>query len=90
MIQINLNIKNPFSDRFKNIRCWAGSTPFENKFWELQLYKSSDILLLELHITHRQDHAGVRFGLAFLGFNVEFNLHDSRHWNHQTVSWEKY
>ncbi len=90
MIYLQFNIRNPWIDRFVNIRCWTGNTFIKNKFWELQIYKSSDIFDLFIRLTHRQDHAGIYLGLGIFGFNAEFQIYDCRHWNKNTNSWENY
>lgn len=87
MINLQANIRIPGCDRFENIFCWHGSTIFQNKFWELQCYKSADILDIFLRITHRQDHAGLHIGLGLFGFNLEFQIYDNRHWDKETNSW---
>jgi hypothetical protein len=90
MINLQLNIRNPWSNRFQNIKCWHGRTPIKNKYWELQIYKSSDVLDLNINITHRQSHAGIRIGFGILGFNTEFQIYDNRHWSDKLQSWEFY
>ncbi len=90
MIYLQFNIRNPWSDRFENIKCWHGSTFIKNKFWELQLYKSSDIVDFFARVTHRQDHAGFHLGLGIFGINLEFQLYDSRHWDNEKNQWQDY
>jgi hypothetical protein len=88
MINLQFNIRVPGSDRFRNIVCWSGSTPFKNKFWEVQCYKSADIIDLFLRITAKQDHAGIHAGIGFIGFNIEIQIYDSRHWDKEIKSWK--
>jgi hypothetical protein len=88
MINFNFNIRNPWSSKWKNYRCFHGSTPFEYKFWELQFYRSSDVLDFALQVTARQSHSGIRFCLGLFSFNVEFQFYDNRHWNHELEQWE--
>lgn len=90
MISLQINIRVPGSDRFKNIGCWHGITFFKHKFWELQIYQSADILDLFFRFTRKQDHAGIHLGLGLVGFNAEFQIYDHRHWNKDTSDWEKY
>jgi len=80
MLKFNFNIRIPGSDRFRNIRTWHGSTPVVYKFWELQIYYSADVVDLHVEITARQSHSGLRLCLGLFGFNIDFNLYDSRHW----------
>lgn len=88
MLLLQFNIKNPFSDRWSLVNSWAGITPFKNKFWEIQINKSSDIVAFELKFTTRQDHAGLFVMTALFGFELMFNLYDSRHWNYIDKKWE--
>lgn len=90
MISIQFNLRVPGSNRFRNIRCWHGTTPFAHKFWEVQIYKSADILDIFLRVLHKQDHAGIQTGLGLLGFNIEFQIYDNRHWNDETQRWQEY
>lgn len=82
MINFRLSLTNPFTDRFENLYCTAGGTPFKNKFWEVQLMKSDDIVAVDLRITTRCDHAGIDLWLGLFGYAVNFNFYDNRHWNH--------
>jgi len=90
MINIQFNLRIPGSNRFRNIKCWHGITPFIHKFWELQIYKSADILDIFLRLTSKQSHAGLSCGLGFCGINMEFQIYDSRHWNDTTGRWQDY
>jgi hypothetical protein len=72
------------------IKTWQGSTPWPTKFWEIEIYKSADILDFGLDITHRQSHAGIRLDLALFGYNFTATFHDSRHWNPLSNTWEHY
>jgi hypothetical protein len=87
MFNINLSITNPWSNRFENIRSWSGSTFFKFKFWELQLYKSSDVVRLCIDLTHKQDHAGLKLELGLVGVNAEFVFYDSRHFDYEADRW---
>lgn len=88
MININFNIRNPWSSRWKNYRCFHGLLPIPHKFWELQFYRSSDIIDLTFQINIRQSHGGVRLGLGLLTCNVEFQIYDNRHWDYENNTWE--
>ena len=80
MINFNFNIRVPGSDRFKNIHTWHGALPVAHKHWELQIYLSADIITASVNITDKEDHSGVRLCLGLLGFNMDFNVYDARHW----------
>lgn len=91
MIYFNINIRNPaWWDRFKNIRSWSGSTPFEHKFWEAQIMKDGELLRIEFELTTRQDHAGARLELGLLGYKASFAIYDHRHWDYENNAWEKH
>jgi hypothetical protein len=80
MINFSFNIRIPGSSRFHNIRTWHGSLPVAYKHWELQIYLSADVIDVRAEITAKQSHSGVRLCLGLLGFNVDFNVYDTRHW----------
>ncbi len=88
MLHLNFQIHNPFSKRFKNIKCWSGATPFKNKFWEVQVMATNDLLIFSFSCTIRQDHAGLNLELGLFGYNIDFNLHDNRHWDYIGERWE--
>jgi len=90
MINLHFNLRIPGNNRFNNIKCCHGSTPFKNKFWEVQIYQGSDIIDLFIRLTYKQSHAGFHAGVGLLGFNIEFQLYDSRHWNNKTNNWDTY
>ncbi len=90
MINLNFNIRNPWSDRWECIKAWSGKTVFKNKFWEAQIDKTSDIVGFEFRLTSRQDHAGLFLTVALFGYELIFNFYDNRHWNHETSDWEVY
>jgi len=90
MINLSFNIRNPWSDRWKCIYNHAGETPIKNKFWEIQIDKTSDIIGFEFRFTTRQDHAGVYLSLALFGYDVIFNIYDNRHWNYEEGRWYFY
>ena len=90
MIYFNVNIRNPkWWDRFENIKCWNGSTPFKHKYWEVQIMKCAELFRFEFDWTVQQDHAGVSLELALLGYEIAFNFYDSRHWNIEYNCWEE-
>lgn len=90
MITLNFNVRNPWSDRWKCIKSWAGTTPFRHKFWEVQIDKTSDIIGFDLRLTTRQDHAGLFLCLAFLGYEIIITLYDHRHWDTENNRWSEY
>lgn len=81
MIYFKTSISNPWSNRFANIFCKAGGTPFKNKFWEVELLKTNQLIGFEFSLTTRCDHAGVFLEVGLLGFSLSINFYDNRHWN---------
>lgn len=91
MIYFNINVRHPgWWERFKNIKCWMGETPFKNKYWEVQIIKNDNLLRLEFAYTIKQDHAGLNLELGLLGYEIHFNIYDNRHWNHEENRWMIY
>ena len=91
MIYFNINIRRPrWWNRFENIKCWAGDTPFKNKFWEVQIIKNDNLFRVEFEFTVRQDHAGVRLELGLFGYEAHFTVYDNRHWNTEENRWMVY
>lgn len=90
MISLSINIRNPYSKLCKDIKNWSGSTPFKNKYWEAQLYRSTDILDLTLRITRLQDHAGVFIEIGLFSYNFIFEFYDHRHWDYDNSTWYKH
>lgn len=91
MIYFNFNIRNPkWWDRFENIKCWMGGTPFKNKYWEVEIIKNDNLLRLEFEVTTQQDHAGVNLELGLLGYEAHFKFYDNRHWNSEEGRWMIY
>ena len=52
--------------------------------------KCSELFRIEIDWTVQQDHAGVGLELALLGYEIAFNLHDSRHWNITENRWYRH
>lgn len=90
MISFNFNIRNPWSERFKNIWCRSFKTPFKTKFIELEIYKDSSILSVNGNWTIRQSHAGLDIELGLLGYCFNFKFYDSRHWDYENNRYETY
>lgn len=89
MICLNLQITNPWSDRFEPIRAWGGKLT-KHKGWEVEIYRSDTVVELEARFTARQDHAGLTLGLGLFSYTIRIQFYDSRHWNYDTKTWEVY
>lgn len=90
MIYFNINIRNPWWNRFQNLWNKSGSTPFKNKYWEAEFMKDDELFRIEFEWSYRQDHAGVRIELGLLGYKGSFTFYDCRHWNYEEGRWYRY
>lgn len=90
MLFLNLKIQNPWSNRFESLYDKSGLTPIKNKAWEIQVMKTVDVFCFSFQATHNQDHAGINLELGLFGFNVDFNIYDTRHWNYDKNRWYEY
>lgn len=82
MISINVNLRNPWSDQFKNLWCRAYATPFKNKTVELEVTKDFTLVTFMFNWTIRQSHAGLDLELGVFGYCFRVNFYDNRHWNY--------
>jgi hypothetical protein len=89
MISFNFNIRNPWSNTFKNLWCRAYNTPFKNKFIELEVTQDCNLISLMFSYTVHQDHAGLTLEAGLLGYCLHFICYDNRHWDHGRGEWEK-
>lgn len=90
MISLNCNIRNPWSTTFKNLWCRTYSTPFKNKFIELEFTQDFTLVSFTLNWTIRQSHAGLDLELGLFGYNAHVNLYDNRHWNSEAGRYFNY
>jgi hypothetical protein len=81
MISLNFNIRNPWSDKFKNLWSRSYATPFKNKFIELEVTEDFTLVSFMFNWTVRQSHAGLDLEVGLLGYNVHFQFYDNRHWD---------
>lgn len=90
MINISFNLRNPWSQEFKNLWCRVYDTPHKNKFIELEVYKDSSLLSCNFSLTTRQSHAGLDIEVGLFGYCFHFNFYDMRHWNYEAGRYYKY
>ena len=84
MIYFNISLRHPkWLGRFKSLRNWHGATPIPHKYWEVQIFKIDHLFRFEFGWTTRQDHAGISLELGLLGYEIDFTLYDSRHWDEE-------
>jgi hypothetical protein len=88
VISFDFNLRNPWSNEFKNLWCRAYDTPFKNKYIELEFYKDTSLVSVRLNWTVRQSHAGLDLELGLFGYNIHFNFYDNRHWDVETATWD--
>jgi hypothetical protein len=81
MIHYSFRIKNPYSNRFQHAVTKHGIVT-QNKAWEFNVYRTATIFSNSLEFTMRGDHAGLRLEIGLLGYDVEFQIYDVRHWDY--------
>jgi hypothetical protein len=89
MIYLSLNLSNPWSRKWQIVKSLSRQLT-RNTYAEFNIYRTGNILGLEVNWTLRQDHAGVRLQLGLVGWEVEMHVYDIRHWNSTTENWETY
>jgi len=90
MISINFNLRNPWSNTFKNLWCRSYATPLKNKFIELEVTQDFTLLCFMFNWTVRQSHAGLELEVGLFGYNVAVHFYDNRHWNVKEGRWMFY
>jgi hypothetical protein len=86
MINLKIGITNPWSERFDSLLCREG--PITNhKYWEFQVMRTNDVLVVDISYTVKQDHAGFNVWLGLLGYSVNFIIYDIRHWDYKNNQW---
>jgi|LauGreDrversion4_2_1035121.scaffolds.fasta_scaffold3139805_1 hypothetical protein len=86
MINFNLNIDNPWSDRWNTVWYTSGLLP-KHKAWELNGYRTNLMINAELRLTVKGDHAGLHMMFGLFGYSVEFSIYDTRHWDWENDTW---
>jgi hypothetical protein len=89
MINLQLYLYNPWSDKFSNVKSKAYKVT-KNKILELQICRTNDIINLQFIYTTQTDHAGVTIELGFLSYNLLITFCDNRHWDYFNKRWENY
>jgi hypothetical protein len=86
MIHLNLAIDNPWSDRFA-VLASTSKMIAQHTAVEANVYRASVIAILKLDYTIQQDHAGLRVVLGLFGYECEFHVYDTRHWDDKNNRW---
>lgn len=91
MISIHLSITNPwYTENFQNLFNRSGLIS-KHKAWEFEVTRYSyDVAKISFCWSARSDHSGPKLELALLGYEVSFQIYDTRHWNYETGAWEVY
>ena len=89
MIYLNLNIHNPWSNRFGNV-CNNTGPITKNKTWEIEILKTESLFRSEFQYTIMQDHAGIGIAIGLLGWELHIRVYDNRHWDYENKCWEVY
>lgn len=87
MINFIFEIVNPFSNKFSGLFIKHGRLT-KVKSWELNVYRTNVIFLVAFDFSIKRDHAGGKFRIGVVGFEIEFQIYDARHWDHQLGRWE--
>jgi len=87
MINLNFSIDNPFSERF-NIVAASSGVITKHKAWEANIYCTANIVKLTLTYSIKQDHAGLVIEFGLFGYEFEFRIYDTRHWDYENKCWE--
>jgi len=90
VINFSFSLRNPWWNRSGNVFYREGKTPWLNKFWELQIDRDDTLFVLGFQINHRVSHAGASFEIGALGYWLNISLYDSRHWDYDNNTWQKY
>jgi hypothetical protein len=81
MIHYSFRIQNPYSNRFEHAVTKHGIVT-QNKAWEVNIYRTATVFSNSLELTMRRDHAGLRLEIGLLGYDIEFQIYDVRHWDY--------
>ena len=90
MINFSFALINPWGKRWENVWCRVYNTPFKNKFLELEFIKDTTVVSIAFHLSTRQSHGGLSMELGLLGYSVNFNFYDNRHWNYDEGRYFEY
>jgi hypothetical protein len=93
MISLSLTIRNAFypKSNFKHLFYWSKSI-FTHKAVEVEFCRYNYFwLTLSVETYFRGgDHAGPGLEIGLFGYSLSLKMHDTRHWDYETQTWEKY
>ena len=87
MINLNLSVSYPFSDRFKILASTSGVLT-KHKAIEANAYRTTTIIKVALSYTVRGDHAGLHAEFGLFGYECELRIYDTRHWDYKAQKFE--
>jgi hypothetical protein len=91
VINLNFGIAMPWRSAKGWDILWSKSGIItRNKAWEFNGYRTGRLINLDFEWTLQGDHAGARIMLGLLGYEVELQFYDTRHWNYDTATWNCY
>ena len=89
MFRLGFCISNPWSNRFKSL-VNKSCLLLKNKAIDFSVYQTNSIIEVEVNITCRCDHAGVRIDLGLFGYMCSTVFYDTRHWDADNNKWVDY
>ena len=81
MFEFQLEIGKSWQRKFKSLWLRAGALS-KWKAWEVQAYRHSGLLFIELNIGGWGWRPGPSLTLGILGYHVTACIHDIRHWDY--------
>ena len=78
MINFNLSIINPWSDRW-NTLFFKNGLLANHKAWEFNGYRTHHLVDVNFQLSFTGDHPGVFIMLGLLGYSLELSVYDTRH-----------
>jgi hypothetical protein len=90
MFNFSLAILNPFNNTgFKNI--FRRERQFSiYKAYCLEIYKCNYLFSISFNWSIREDHAGIILTFGLFGYEVNLQIYDVRHWDHEYNCWKEY
>lgn len=89
MFNFSFCLSNPWNSRWSIVLNKNG-TLTKNKAWEFNIYKTNTVLNVETKLSFRSDHAGLQIQFGLLGYEAEFHVYDTRHWDNNINDWARY
>jgi hypothetical protein len=78
MINFNLSIINPWSDRW-NTLFFKNGLLANHKAWEFNGYRTHHLVDVNFQLSFTGDHPGVFIMLGLVGYSLELSVYDTRH-----------